>query len=280
MLKFFRACSALPCSERFALENPAAMESCDVVVVGSDEVWNLRHPWYGGCALFFGRGVRAKRLVSYAASFGNYEAAEGLTSPWTDWLRVFASLSVRDDNSRALLHSALGQEPELVLDPCLQFPPRAEGARNGPKAPYVAVYGHNFSESFAREVRRWAASRGYPLVSVGYRNAWADAQWITAGPHDYLQFIARAEAVATNFFHGCVFALCHAKPFVCERSPYRSVKVWNLMAAVGGESHLLPEEASSAAFEAGLGEPLEADILDRIASLRSRSEAYLDRALA
>ena len=54
------------------------MESYDLVVVGSDEVWNLHHPWYGGCSLFYGDGINARRLVSYAASFGNYSAWNGL----------------------------------------------------------------------------------------------------------------------------------------------------------------------------------------------------------
>src|SRR5687768_5387602 len=47
MLKFFRAFAALPRSPRFPLEKPPELESFDGVVVGSDEVWNLRHPWYG-----------------------------------------------------------------------------------------------------------------------------------------------------------------------------------------------------------------------------------------
>src|SRR5215203_3439599 len=47
MRKFFKAFAALPGSTCFALENPADMESYDLVIVGSDEVWNLTHPWFG-----------------------------------------------------------------------------------------------------------------------------------------------------------------------------------------------------------------------------------------
>jgi Polysaccharide pyruvyl transferase len=280
MLKFFRTLAALPRSARFALEHPADMERFDMVVIGSDEVWNLRHPWYGGCALFFGTGVRARRLASYAASFGNYAASQGLDQTWVSRLREFTSISVRDDNSRRLITSALGREPALVLDPCLQFLPRPEGRWRGPGRPFVAVYGHNFSAAFSREVRRWARSRRYPLVSIGYRNAWADTQWITADPHDFAQGIARAEAVATNFFHGCVFALRHAKPLVCESSPYRSVKVPDLMATVGGERHLVSVDTPAATYDARLGEPVDPGILQKIDGLRRRSEAYLDEALA
>jgi hypothetical protein len=280
VLKFLRTLSLLPRSPRFALEHPAGMAHFDLVVVGSDEVWNLRHPWYGGCALFFGAGVRAGRLASYAASFGNYAASRGLDRAWADRLRAFASISVRDDNSRRLVRTALGREPALVLDPCLQFLPRPEGRWRGPRRPFVAVYGHNFSAAFGRAMGRWAAARRYLLVSLGYRNAWADTQWITADPHDFAHGIARAQAVATNFFHGCVFALRYGKPFVCELSPYRAGKVSDLMATVGGERHLVAAGTPPAAYDARLGAPLDPEIVHRIDGLRRRSEAYLDDALA
>lgn len=279
MCAFFDAFASLPLSPRFDLEDPAGMPDFDLVVVGSDEVWNLRHPWYGGCALFYGAGVRAGRLVSYAASFGNYPAADGLEPAWANRLRDFQSISVRDKNSRRIVEDALGFTPDLVLDPCLQFPLSGEGEWRGPQSPFVAVYGHNFTETFAREVRRWAASRGWPLVSIGYRNDWADTQWLDADPHDFAQGMARAEAVATNFHHGCVFALRHARPFVCETTPYRSHKVRDLMAAVGGERHLVWEGTPPGAYAAGLGEPLDPEILCRVEGLRRASEAYLGRAL-
>ncbi|HYE38024.1 polysaccharide pyruvyl transferase family protein [Methylocaldum sp.] len=279
LIKFARAVSSLPRSPRFALERAADMESFDRVVVGSDEVWNLIHPWYGGCSLFFGASVRARRLVSYAASFGNYDASNGLEPVWADQLRRFEAISVRDENSRSIIKNALGFEPELVLDPCLQFMPEPEGPWRGPHRPFVAVYGHNFSETFGREVRRWARSRGYPLISLGYRNDWADSQWITAGPRRFAHGIAQAKAVATNFFHGCVFALRYAKPFVCESSPYRYTKVQNLMETVGGEKHLVVKDTPALVYDARLSEPLDPDMLDRIDRLRRASGDYLDHAL-
>jgi hypothetical protein len=279
-LKFLGSLAALPRSPRFALDRPAAMPDYELVVVGSDEVWNLLHPWYGGCRLFFGDGVKARRLTAYAASFGNYDASGGLEPVWATRLRRFAAISVRDENSRRIIQGALGVEPTLVLDPCLQFPPRPRGPWRGPRRPFLAIYGHNFSARFQREVRRWAKARGRPIVSVGYRNDWADVQWITAGPHEFAQCLARADAVATNFFHGCVFALRNGRPFVCETSPYRSTKVQNLMAAVGGEGHLVSDGTPATTYDACLDRPLSAAIPERIAALRQASNAYLDAALA
>jgi hypothetical protein len=280
---FFHAFSALPLSRRFPLEDSSEMETFDLVVVGSDEVWNLSHPWYGGYSLFFGHGVRAARLVSYAASFGSYAAAEGLHPWWVGHLRRFEAVSVRDENSRRLIRESVRIDPELVLDPCLQFDlPLAgtaglEAPTNGP---YVAVYGHNFSGGLARRARRWAQARGYSLVSIGYRNDWADAQWISAGPHEFARFVGRAEAVVTNFFHGCVFALRERKPFVCEAPPYRSNKIRDLMSATGGEQHLVSATTAAAAYDGSLSEPLRPELLDRIARLRRTADEYLDLALA
>lgn len=280
ILRFFRAFDSLALSPRFQLDNPTEMENYDVVVVGSDEVWNLSHPWFGGCPLFYGDNVRAQRLISYAASFGNYDATWGLEPAWAEKLRNFSAISVRDENSQTIVEKALGVKPEMVLDPCLQFPIEPE-ARNHDqfREPYVAVYGHNFSEYFAREIRQWANDKKLPLISIGYRNDWADEQWITADPHEFAHFITQSEAVATNFFHGCVFALHNAKPFVCETSPYRRHKLQGLMAKIGGEKHLITEETPAGVYNTQLSEPLDPQILQKIDRLRQTSNAYLDRAL-
>jgi hypothetical protein len=87
---FFHAFTTLPLSTPFPLHAPEQMEQYDAVVVGSDEVWNLSHPWYGGCPLFYGDDVRAERLISYAASFGNYEASWGLDETWAGKLQTAA----------------------------------------------------------------------------------------------------------------------------------------------------------------------------------------------
>ena len=280
MRKFFCAFESLPLSSRFDLDNPAAMESYDTVVVGSDEVWNLNHPWYNGCALFFGDGIKAKRLVSYAASFGTYSAWNGLGADWAGRLRNFDAISVRDENSWWLLKNALDLEPPLVLDPCLQFRVQPTGEWNGPPEPFALIYGHNFSPEFIREVRRWAHERNCRLLSIGYRNDWADEQWLEAGPQDFAHAMARTQILATNFFHGCVFALRNQKPFVCQTSDYRSIKVQSLMETVGGQTHLVDEHTPSAHYDALLNNALAPQILANIETLRRSSTDYLDSALS
>ena len=271
--RFLAEIERLPLSRPFHLDRPETMEPFDTVVIGSDEVWNLRHPWYAGVPAFWGRLPRARRVVSYAASFGNYSCWDGIGAPYTDWLGDLDAVSVRDENSWWMLRNALGWEVDTVLDPALQFPIAPEGDWDGPDGPYALVYGHNFTPEFAGAVRRWADARGLPLLSLGYRNDWADAQWLDAGPHDFAHAVVRAHAVATNFFHGCVFAAREGKPFACELSPYRSLKVRGLMELLGGLERLVPDGDLRDLLD--VAPELDA----RIAARREVSNAYLDRAV-
>jgi hypothetical protein len=278
--KFFDAFGQLPLSAPFCLETAEAPEGFDAVVVGSDEVWNFRHPWYAARPLFFGEGLNAGRLVAYAASFGSHDADDGLDPAWAERLNGFSAIAVRDDNSRRLVRAGLGIEPEVVLDPCLQFHDLSRRPADGPRPDRAIVYGHSFATWFGQAVRRWAEARGVRLVSIGYRNDWADEQWITAGPEEFARAMASARAVITNFFHGCVFALVNGRPFISVLSDYRVNKVRDLTGRVGAGRRLMSADSPLSAYAAALDEPLEPDIASRLDGLRRRSEAYLDLALA
>ena len=164
----------------------------------------------------------------------------------------------------------------LSFDPCLQFPPERECGESGG---YLALYGHSFPDWFATSVRAWAEANSRRIVSIGYANEWADEQRIEVAPEEFTSVIAQADAVATNFFHGCVFALHHERPFVCAPSSYRFNKVRDLTHALGAERHMVTEDAGAERYAELLGTPLERAIADRIEAMRRQSSAYLAAAL-
>lgn len=276
---FRHAVQRLPRSARFPLEQPQKSDSCEIVLVGSDEVFNLDHPWYGGWPLFFGEGVPGLRLATYAASFGNYQR-DCIGAPWRNWLANFDAVSVREESGRRLLDGMDLPAPELALDPCLLSPPApGDSDPAGADRRYLAVYGHSFPDWFTQRVIGWARQQGLRLVSVGYRNDWADEQRIEAGPEAFRALMSNAVAVATNFFHGCVFALLDRKPFACAASDYRTNKVRDLAALLGAHRHLVSESEPHALDEA-MAAPPDASVYKRISLMRARSEAFLDRVLA
>ena len=272
--RFTKAIAALPQSRRFSLHEPEKADRYDIVVVGSDEVWNFRHPWYGSKPIFFGDRLKAARFVSYAASFGNHSAWDGIDPGWAAKLDRFAAISVRDRNSWHLVRNSIGRESYLAVDPCLLLRPAVEPWRGN----YALVYGHGFPPWLQRMVRHWAARSNVPLVSIGYSNEWTDEQRIDAGPIDFAGAMFGARAVITNFFHGCVFALLSGKPWATVPSDYRSIKIPDLAAMLGTEERLVNEQTS----EAQLADLLEvpADAADRLSHYRHRSEAYLDAAFS
>ncbi len=276
--RFVTAIEALPRSATFALDDPAAVPVLRAVVVGSDEVWNFRHPWYAAKPLFFGEGVWASRLVSYAASFGNHDAGDGIDAQWAARLRRFTAISVRDANAQDLVRQALDRTPPLVLDPVLQFGelvPR--GRPDGDR--YALVYGHGLPDWLAAAMRRWSARTGIRLHSIGYRNDWADTHEIDAGPEAFAQRVAGASALVTNFFHGCVFALVNGTPFVTAPSPYRFNKVRDLAAALDAGRHIVAPDTADERYDALLGEPHDPRIAAQVTRLRAQSTRFLADAL-
>ena len=277
--RFASAFRRLPLSRTFSLHQPEAAGRYDAIVVGSDEVWNFRHPWYNGKPLFFGEGLQTDQLLSYAASFGNHPAEDGLGNDWSRRLDRFSAISVRDENSRELIESATGRDPEVTLDPCLQF---ADVARCEPAAneDYALVYGHSFPHWFAAQMRNWADQRHTTLVSVGYSTPWADVQLIDAGPLEFARLIAGSKAVATNFFHGTVFALLNGRPWVAAPSDYRSIKLFGLASLIGVNERIVSEHTGAAELGELLATPREQHVSHRISSIRRSSDAFLDAALA
>jgi Polysaccharide pyruvyl transferase len=277
--KFSEAAASLPLSRPFSLHKPEDARRYDTIVVGSDEVWNFRHPWYGGKPIFFGEGLKTERLVSYAASFGNHSAWDGIHPDWARRLARFSGLSVRDENSRHLVSGGIAREPALVLDPCLQFADlfRAEPSANGH---YAVVYGHSFPQWLVGLVRPWAERRGMRLVSLGYSNGWADDQLVGCGPIEFASVMAGARAVVTNFFHGCIFSLLHGKPWVSCASDYRAIKIPDLLTTLGASHRLIDSETHAQTADELLQTPLESAVAARVADLRAQSDAYLDAVLS
>ena len=128
-------------------------------------------------------------------------------------------------------------------------------------------------------------SAEYPALGAQQRmasrhsNEWADEQRIETGPEEFAGLMAASAAVATNFFHGCVFSLLNRRPFASCLSDYRSNKILDLTRLVGADAHVVKEATPYRDYDRLLDQPLAPSIFEKIEHLRYSSSRYLDNVL-
>lgn len=196
----------------------------DLQIVGSDEVFNCvqANSNVGYSRDLFGHGSPARRLVSYAASFGNTTVAKidhvGIRAELAEDLARFDTLSVRDANSASVVEDLTGRIPEIHVDPVLAFDyallePRIPSGRLV-KGKYIIVYGYagrlNADEN--RQLRCYADGIGAAILTLGGVQACGD-RFVDCDPFEVLALFRDAEAVVTDTFHGTIFSIINNVPF-------------------------------------------------------------------
>ena len=113
----------------------------DLLVIGSDEVFNClqSNPEVGYSLELFGKNSRAGKVVTYAASFGNTTLKRleefGKAQEVGECLKQLDEISVRDQNSFALVETLSGRTPEKHLDPVFLYDYTEEIAANPVRKP-------------------------------------------------------------------------------------------------------------------------------------------------
>ncbi len=196
------------------------------VVVGSDQVWNpdLNHD-FGKNQYLATSLPEGQDRVAYAASFGVAELPESKRGEYSAALGRFRAITVREETGAAICESLLGSRPEVVLDPTMLLSAGEwrEAAFRGASAakPFAAAYwvrtvtqkDVNVLASFARlngtPVRLMSAG---PLPKLDFPTE--VVPFIEADPFDFVETIAKSEAVVTDSFHGLQFSTLFQRPFV------------------------------------------------------------------
>ena len=191
----------------------------DTVVIGSDEVFNFaqRVPW-GYTPQLYGRVSNADKVISYAASFGHTTMADiehyGVKEEMAAALKSMRAISVRDDNSFALVKELTGKEPLRHVDPVLMFD-YAPYVKSVDKENYIIIYTYPNRIKSRKEIeaiRTFARKHGKKLVSIGFYFPWCD-ETVIPNPFEVLGYIRQADYVVTDTFHGSVMSLKFNRPF-------------------------------------------------------------------
>lgn len=195
----------------------------DCLVVGSDEVFNCiqKNSNVGYSLELFGKDNNAKRLITYAASFGNttlekldkYKKAEEIGT----LLKRFDAVSVRDVNSGAVVEQLTGKVPMYHLDPVLTYNymnccdkiPQMES-----KERYLILYAYagRISNCEADWIAAYAKKKNLKVYALGGIQKCAD-HFVDCSPFEVIAYFKNAEEVITDTFHGSIFSIITHCPF-------------------------------------------------------------------
>ena len=95
---------------------------CDLLLSGSDQIWNPKiFPDGRFDPVFFG-AFSDKRKIAYAPSFGIPRIPDGMEEELRGYLAAFSHLSVRERQGQSIVRDIAGQDVPVVLDPTLLRP--------------------------------------------------------------------------------------------------------------------------------------------------------------
>lgn len=186
----------------------------DVVVVGSDEVFNHAK----GVNLQLHGKLSAAKKFTYAASCGS-ALAEDIDQEDLPLVREamagFSAVSVRDEATAAYVKK-LYRGPLLThLDPVLAGPLHSRTPQPVGLHKYLLVYAYGQRIRTRREIeaiQNFAHARGLKTVAMGGSQFWCD-RYIPATPFRLMDYFHYADYVVTDTFHGAVFSVLHKRPF-------------------------------------------------------------------
>ncbi len=207
----------LPLSQTYltAAELAQSQSDFDVIVCGSDQVWNVTSYRGYDPAFFlnFVQGEQPKR-VSYAASFGGATETDlgKDASEIGQLLNKFDHISVRDAQSLEVLSALTSKPVSHVLDPVFLTdfdaitPPRLIDT------PYIFSYCMNPSDLLREATPYLSRTLNLPVVSA--KTYIEGTKLIHPGPLEWLSLLRHADFVCTDSFHGTCFSIKDKKPFV------------------------------------------------------------------
>lgn len=257
------------------LEETGLLETQDLVIIGSDEVFNHAR---GINLQLHGNVAGAKRVATYAASCGSAlpqdvrpEDRETVRSA----LENIERISVRDAVTERYIAELTGRKTLHHLDPVLVGSLPARKRRKVWLKKYLLVYAYGQrirAEKEIKAIQAFARDRGLKIVAVGGSQFWCDL-YIPASPMRLLDYFHSADYVVTDTFHGSIFSVINHKKFAVIVRPTNCGKISGLLEDLGLTERLLPDME---VLEKTLVPEIDYQRIDAILAVeRERTRAYL-----
>lgn len=247
----------------------------DVVVVGSDEVFNHRK---GVNFQLHGDVRQAKHVISYAASCGS-AALEDVSADDLELVREamkrFSAVSVRDNATQEYAQALYNGSVQHHLDPVLVGNLGRRKHHRVPIRKYLVVYAYGQrirTEEEIDAIQKYARENGLKTVAIGGTQTWCDL-FIPMSPFRVLDYFYHADAVVTDTFHGAIFSVINRKRFAVITRNTNQNKIRGLLDDLGlGDREVQQMDQ----LKRILDEPINYEAVDSILERESeRTREYL-----
>lgn len=197
----------------------------DLYIVGSDQIWNVFYET-GRDPAFYLEFVKNGAKASYAASFSYIDIDNENLARIKNSLSTFKAVSVREYQGLDILNE-IGIKGTWVLDPVFLISVdkwKMLMSDFKKTEPYLLVYdfeGNSLLETFAKN---YAKQKGLKIYSITdtYPRLYADKNFNSAGPKEFLSLIYNCDTFISNSFHGTAFSIIFHKPvFVFNRHRHK-----------------------------------------------------------
>lgn len=208
--------------EYFADDLIGIGDKYDVVVVGSDQVWNVCMSDFDEA--FFCDWVKTQR-VAYAPSLGGHDIREcEYKDRIISYIKQFDNISVREQMGKQCLEEVIGKKVKKVLDPTLLLNPSVWQGLTGArlvKQDYIFYYSWAYcNEDLFKIVQNRSRETGLPVYVID-AHKWCSHSCEKfgftlcreAGPLAFLNLMANAKECYVESFHGMIFAYIFKKNF-------------------------------------------------------------------
>lgn len=191
----------------------------DFVITGSDQVWNYEITNHDTTYLL--DFVEPQKRLSYAASFGVSTIPKELQQRYSELLKGFKYITVRERQGADLVRKLCNEEVPVVLDPTLLLKKSdwEEIVSNLPvPSKKIVVYTLSRSDLLMNIADALSKETGLEIAVLNprLRNIFSKTSAYTSGPDEFINLFMNAEYVLTNSFHGTAFAINFNKKFLVE----------------------------------------------------------------
>lgn len=220
----------------------------DLYISGSDQLWNPTQPY---CLepYFLTFAPRESKKISFATSIGVTYLTENVKRDFKKWLSSYDAISVREKQGKDLLESFLDREVYQVADPTFLLEPQIwESLAVFPSAekPYVLLFALQHNQElfdYAQKIAKECDKQLLYLCQVVEFGAFENCTIINnAGIEEFIGYVANADLLITESFHGTVFSLLMGtKNFYAyiSQKNNRGSRIEDLLSPFGLSDHIL-----------------------------------------